>query len=50
MAWYDRILGRTPKDDVDEKLNPSQYLIANDEGGTLSTREVITNYKTPMSN
>ena len=45
MAWYDRILGRTPKDDVDEKLNPSQYLIANDEGGTLSTREVITNYR-----
>ena len=45
MAWYDRILGRTPKDDLDEKLNPSQYLIANDEGGTLSTREVITNYR-----
>ena len=45
MAWYDRILGRTPKDDVDEKLNPSQPHIAGDEGGSLSTREVITNYR-----
>ena len=30
---------------TDEKLNPSQYLIAGDEGGTISTREVITNYR-----
>ena len=45
MAWYDRLIGRKPEDDVDEKLNPSQFLIANDEGGTLSSREVVTNYR-----
>ena len=31
MAWYDRILGRTPKE-VDEKLNPSQYVISRNDG------------------
>ena len=45
MAWYDRIIGRTSASEDYEKLNPSQYHIANDEGGTLSSREVTTNYR-----
>ena len=45
MAWYDRFIGRQPNIDEEEKLNPSQYLIAGDEGGTISSREVITNYR-----
>jgi HK97 family phage portal protein len=45
MAWYDRIIGRTSASEDYEKLNPSQYHIANDEGGTLSSREITTNYR-----
>ena len=46
MAWYDRLLGRTPTpSDEWEKLNPSQSYIAGEEGGSLNTREVVTNYR-----
>ncbi len=41
MAWYDRFLGI----DREEKENPSQYLISRDEGMTINTREVVTNYR-----
>ena len=44
MAWYDRLLGRTPVVD-DEKLNPAQYVISRNEGMTIDSREVITNYR-----
>ena len=47
MAWYDRILGRTSASEEYEKLNPSQPYIANEEGGSLSTSEVATNYRNP---
>lgn len=40
MAWYDRILGRT-----EEKLNPAQYVISRNEGLTVDSREVVTNYR-----
>ena len=43
MAWYDRLLGRTTE--PEEKENPSQFLIARDEGGSLDSRESVTNYK-----
>jgi HK97 family phage portal protein len=44
MAWYDRLLGRTP--DIDEeKDNPAQYLISRDEGFDIGSREVVTNYR-----
>ena len=41
MAWYDRFLGR----DSEEKLNPSQYVISRNEGMTVESREVVTNYR-----
>ena len=41
MAWYDRFLGR----DSEEKLNPSQYVISRNEGMTVDSREVVTNYR-----
>ena len=41
MAWYDRFLGR----DSEEKLNPSQYVISRNEGMTIDSREIITNYR-----
>ena len=41
MAWYDRFLGRNSE----EKLNPSQYVISRNEGMTIDSREVITNYR-----
>jgi len=44
MAWYDRLLGRTPVVD-DEKLNPAQYVISRNEGMTIDSREIITNYR-----
>ena len=44
MAWYDRLLGRTIEAD-EEKLNPSQYVISRNEGLTVDTREIVTNYK-----
>jgi len=43
MAWYDRFLGRTAE--LEEKENPSQFLIARDEGLSLDSRESVTNYK-----
>ena len=43
MAWYDFILGRS--NDTEEKLNPSQYVISRNEGMTVDTREVVTNYR-----
>lgn len=42
MAWYDRFIGRA---DVEEKLNPAQYVISRNEGMTIDSREVITNYR-----
>jgi len=44
MAWYDRFIGRTTVAD-EEKENPSQYLIARDEGFDIGSREVVTNYR-----
>ena len=41
MAWYDRFLGRNSE----EKLNPSQFVISRNEGMTIDSREVITNYR-----
>ena len=43
MAWYDRLLGRNP--DTEEKLNPAQYVISRNEGLTVDSREVVTNYR-----
>ena len=42
MAWYDRFIGRA---DVEDKLNPAQYVISRNEGMTIDSREVVTNYK-----
>ena len=41
MAWYDRFLGG----DSEEKLNPSQYVISRNEGMTVDSREIVTNYR-----
>ena len=41
MAWYDRFLGI----DREDKENPAQVLISRDEGITINTREVVTNYR-----
>jgi len=43
MAWYDRLLGRTP--DTEEKLNPAQYVISRNEGLTVDSREIVGNYR-----
>ena len=43
MAWYDRLLGRTSE--IEEKLNPAQYVISRNEGLTVDSREVVTNYR-----
>ena len=43
MAWYDRLLGRTP--DTEEKLNPAQYVISRNEGLTVDSREIVSNYR-----
>jgi len=40
MAWYDRFLGRR-----EEKLNPAQYVISREEGMTIDSREIPTNYR-----
>ena len=37
MAWYDRFLGI----EREEKLNPSQYTIARDEGLSVDTLSLI---------
>ena len=42
MAWYDRLLGRTSE--IEEKLNPAQYVISRNEGLTIDSREIVTNY------
>jgi len=44
MAWYDFLIGGSAETD-EEKLNPSQYAISRNEGLTVDTREVVTNYK-----
>ena len=41
MAWYDRFLGTNSE----EKLNPAQYVISRNEGMTVDSKEVVTNYK-----
>jgi HK97 family phage portal protein len=41
MAWYDRLIGRQPKD-VEEKLNPIQQYFGNDKE---SSREYTQNYE-----
>ena len=41
MAWYDRFLGINRE----EKENPSQYVIMRNEGLTIDSREVVTNYR-----
>ena len=43
MAWYDTLLGRTP--DTEDKLNPAQYVISRNEGLTVDSREIVTNYR-----
>ena len=43
MAWYDFITGRDR--DIDEKLNPSQFVIARDQGMEVLSRENVTNYR-----
>ena len=44
MAWYDFLIGRS-NEEVEEKLNPSQYVISRNEGMTIDSREVVTNYR-----
>ena len=44
MAWYDRFLGIN-REETEEKLNPSQYVISRNEGMTVDSREVVTNYR-----
>ena len=41
MAWYDRFLGI----EREEKLNPAQYVISRNEGMTVDSREIVTNYR-----
>ncbi len=43
MAWYDFITGNNR--DVEEKLNPSQFVISRDQGLEVLSRENITNYR-----
>jgi len=43
MAWYDTLLGRNPE--TEEKLNPAQYVISRNEGMTVDSREIVTNYQ-----
>ena len=47
MAWYDRLIGRTGTATLqeEEKDNPSQFLIARDQGMDIGSREVPTNYR-----
>ena len=44
MAWYDRFLGIN-REETEEKLNPSQYVISRNEGMTIDSREIVTNYR-----
>lgn len=44
MAWYDGLIpGR--RQQLEEKLNPAQPLIARDEGFNIASREIPTNYR-----
>ena len=43
MVWYDFLIGRTT--DVEEKLNPAQYVISRDEGLTVDSREPVISYR-----
>jgi HK97 family phage portal protein len=43
MAWYNFLTGT--KATTEEKLNPAQYVISRNEGMTVDSREIITNYK-----
>jgi len=44
MAWYDGLIpGR--RQQLEEKLNPAQPLIARDEGFNITSREIPTNYR-----
>lgn len=46
MAWYDFLTGRQGTVESDEeKLNPSQYVISRNEGMTIDSQEVVTNYR-----
>ena len=46
MAWYDFLIGRQGTVESDEeKLNPSQYVISRNEGLTIDSQEVVTNYR-----
>lgn len=45
MAWYNNLFSRTPKQDAEEKLNPAQMFIAREEGYSLGTSEIFTNYR-----
>jgi len=46
MAWYDFLIGRQGTVESDEeKLNPSQYVISRNEGMTIDSQEVVTNYR-----
>ena len=46
MAWYDFLLGRQGTvESNEEKLNPSQYVISRNEGLTIDSQEVVTNYR-----
>jgi HK97 family phage portal protein len=42
MAWYDFLTGNR---DTEEKLNPSQFVIARDQGMEVLSRENVTNYR-----
>ena len=44
MAWYDFLTGRRAGAD-EEKLNPAQFAISRNEGLTVETREIVTNYR-----
>jgi len=44
MAWYNNLFSRTPKEDVEEKLNPAQMFISREEGFSLGTTENYINY------
>ena len=43
MAWYDFLIGKREEDS--EKNNPAQYVISRDQGITIDTREVVSNYR-----
>ena len=44
MAWDNNLFSRTPKEDIEEKLNPAQMFISREEGFSLGTTENYINY------